>query len=69
VEHGKGVSLGYAPALLTNIRLGYKRRSGTNTPAYWAKVKDEIINLILRNNLVDQYMERKVGSSADLPPD
>jgi hypothetical protein len=33
--HLKGASLGQAPALLTNIRLGWKGLPGTNTLAYY----------------------------------
>ncbi len=35
VEHLKGTSLGLAPALPTNIRLGWKGMPGTNAPAYY----------------------------------
>ncbi len=34
VEHLKGASLGQAPALTTNITLGWKGLPGTNTLAY-----------------------------------
>jgi len=34
VEHLKGYSMGLAPALLTNIRLGWKGFPGANTLAY-----------------------------------
>jgi len=34
-EHLKVVSLGQAPALLANIRLGWKGLPGTNTLAYY----------------------------------
>jgi len=34
VEHPKDASLGKAPALLANIRLGWKVLPGTNTPDY-----------------------------------
>jgi len=36
-EHLKGVSLGWAPALPTNIRLGWKSLSGTNAAGYYEK--------------------------------
>jgi hypothetical protein len=39
VEHLKGASLGWAPALLANIRLGWKGFPGTNTLAYYEKSK------------------------------
>jgi hypothetical protein len=35
VEHLKGASLGYAPALSANIRLGLKGLPQTNTLAYY----------------------------------
>jgi hypothetical protein len=35
LEHLKGASLGYAPALPTNIRLGWRSLPGTNTLAYY----------------------------------
>jgi hypothetical protein len=35
VEHLKGASLGYAPALPANIRLGWKSLPGTNALAYY----------------------------------
>ncbi len=34
----KGASLGYAPALLANIRLGWKDLPGTNTQAYYFEI-------------------------------
>ncbi len=34
VKHLKAASLGYAPALLANIRLGWRGLPGTNTQAY-----------------------------------
>jgi hypothetical protein len=37
VEHLKGASLGYDPALPVNIRLGWKGLSGTNALAYYEK--------------------------------
>ncbi len=39
VEHLRGASLGYPPALLTNTRLGMKRPPKTNTLANWARYK------------------------------
>jgi hypothetical protein len=39
VEHLKGASLGYAPALPTNIRLGWNGLPGTNTLAYYGKAQ------------------------------
>ncbi len=35
VENLKGASLGYAPALLANIRVCLKGIPGTNTPAFY----------------------------------
>jgi hypothetical protein len=35
MEHLKGSSMGLAPALPTNIRLGWKSLQGTNTLAYY----------------------------------
>jgi len=35
VEHLKGSSIGLAPALPTNLRLGWKFLPGTNTLAYY----------------------------------
>ncbi len=37
--HQKGALLGQTPALPTNIRLGWKGLSGTNTLAYYEKPK------------------------------
>ncbi len=37
MEHLKGTVLGLVPALLSNIRLGWKRFPGTNNPAYFVK--------------------------------
>jgi len=39
VEHLKGVSLGYALALLANIRLGWKGMLGISTLAYYRHAK------------------------------
>jgi hypothetical protein len=38
VEHLSGASLGEAPSLSTNIRLGWKGLAGTNARAYYEKV-------------------------------
>ena len=35
MEHSKGASFGWAPALLANFRLGLKDLAGTNNLAYW----------------------------------
>ncbi len=35
VDHLKGASLGYAPDLSSNIRLGWRGLQGTNTLAYY----------------------------------
>jgi len=37
VEHLKGTSLGYAPTLPANIRLGFKGLLGANTLAYYKR--------------------------------
>jgi hypothetical protein len=36
--HLKGASLRWAPALLTNIKLGWKGLLGTNTLAYFQRL-------------------------------
>jgi hypothetical protein len=38
VEHMKDASLGYAPALSANIKLGWKGLQGTNALAYAKKL-------------------------------
>jgi hypothetical protein len=40
VEHLKGSSIGQAPVLPTNVRLGWKRLPGTNALAYYKKFVD-----------------------------
>jgi hypothetical protein len=37
VEHLKGSSIGQAPVLPTNVRLGWKRLPGTSALAYYEK--------------------------------
>jgi hypothetical protein len=39
MEHLAGVSLGKAPALLANVRLGWKGLPGTNIIAYYKHFK------------------------------
>ncbi len=48
VEHLKGSSIGWAPALPTNIRLGWKRLQGTNTLAY----REHSLITALKNNII-----------------
>ncbi len=43
MEHLKSASLGYAPALLINIKLGWKVLPGTNTLAYYEHVKAVVV--------------------------
>jgi hypothetical protein len=54
--HQKGALFGQTPALPTNIGLGWKGLRGTNTIAYYEKLKiTGIKSLLSPTNVIKQY--------------
>jgi hypothetical protein len=62
VEHLKGVSFGYAPALPANIRLDWRGLPRTNTPTYYeipftTAIKSFIVQAPIETN-ISSYLKR-----------